>query len=92
MSTEFLNKETEFLSKEGLIALVAELKNYISDSCDLIHQYNSIYEFPSTGDEKQLYLDVSTNRIYRWDNTAIKFYCVGSDYNNIEVINGGSSQ
>lgn len=80
-----------FLDSTGLLTLVEELKKYIDESSNVIKKYNSIYEFPGVGEEGILYLNTSTNSIYRWDDDNIKYYCVGSDYNNIEIINGGSS-
>lgn len=73
---------------------LSDAKSYtdtmISD-LDLIQSYQSIYNFPNIGDENKIYIDTSTNRTYRWDDTSIKYYCIGSDYNNIDIINGGSS-
>ena len=31
------------------------------------------------------------NKIYRWDTTDMKYFCIGSNYDDIEVINGGSA-
>lgn len=68
------------------------LKEYTdAKTSELILRYQSIHEFPNIGDESKLYISTSTNSLYRWDVTSIKYYCIGSDYNNIEVINGGSS-
>ena len=68
------------------------LKEYTdAKTSELILRYQSIHEFPNIGDESKLYISTSTNSLYRWDDTSIKYYCMGSDYNNIEVINGGSS-
>ena len=68
------------------------LKEYTdAKTSELILRYQSIHEFPIIGDESKLYISTSTNSLYRWDDTSIKYYCIGSDYNNIEVINGGSS-
>ena len=68
------------------------LKDYAdAKTSELILQYQSIHEFPNIGDENKIYISTSTNSVYRWDDTSIKYYCIGSDYNNIDVINGGSS-
>ena len=68
-----------------------ELKKYIDINSILIKQYDSLAQFPIVGNEEYIYIDRSTNKSYRWDDTNVKFYCVGNDYENIEVINGGSS-
>ena len=80
-----------YLDKTGLSTLVDKLKKYIKDSSDIVKPYSSIYEFPGIGKEKILYIDLSTDTLYRWDDINVKYYCIGSDYNNIKVINGGDS-
>lgn len=54
-----------------------------------IAQYNSIYEFPNRGSSGKLYIDMSENASYRWDEAASKYYCVGRDWTEIGAINGG---
>lgn len=54
-----------------------------------IDQYDSIYEFPNRGDKGKLYIDMSENASYRWDEAASKYYCVGRDWMEIGAINGG---
>ena len=48
----------------------------------------SLYEFPSVGNSTFLYVDQSKNKIYRWDPDNLKYYVVGSDYDDIEVVDG----
>lgn len=52
---------------------------------------DTIYSFPTTGNEKNIYIATKTNETYRWDDENTKYYCIGSDYNNIEVINCGGA-
>lgn len=52
---------------------------------------DSIYKFPNVGNKNNLYVDYSTNTTYRWDETELKYYCVGSDYREIEIIRGGNA-
>lgn len=53
--------------------------------------YSSIYEFPNVGQVGILYIDTSENRMYRWDDTDLKYYCVGSDWSQINCISGGNA-
>lgn len=53
--------------------------------------YGSIYEFPNLGQVGVLYTDTGNNRIYRWDAGDLKYYCVGSDWNQIKCIDGGDA-
>ncbi len=54
-------------------------------------QYNSKFEFPNIGNPAVEYIDKTANRTYRWDEENMKYYCIGSDYNEIKVINGGDA-
>lgn len=54
---------------------------------------DTIYSFPTIGRADKIYIATKTNETYRWDDDNTKYYCVGSDYHNIEVINcGGASE
>lgn len=52
---------------------------------------NSHTEFPSIGSEDTLYIDKSENKLYRWDAQSLKYEVVGTNYNDITIINGGNS-
>ncbi len=52
--------------------------------------YNSINEFPTIGKTGVIYIDTSENKLYRWNDTDLKYYCVGSNFEEIEIIFGGS--
>lgn len=51
----------------------------------------SYLEFPSIGNESVIYIDKTANRTYRWDDTDFKYYVVGSDYHEIELIDAGDA-
>ena len=52
---------------------------------------DTIYSFPTIGDAYHIYVATKTNRTYRWDDENTKYYCVGSNYDEINVINCGNS-
>lgn len=52
---------------------------------------NNITEFPNIGNEKNVYIAKEENKTYRWDDENLKYYCIGSDYNDIKIINGGNA-
>lgn len=54
-------------------------------------QFNSKFEFPNVGDSQLLYIDISANKSYRWDSDTMQYYCVASDYNDINVIDSGDA-
>lgn len=51
--------------------------------------FNSRFHFPNIGDVNILYGDTTENKLYRYDPDDGKYYCVGSDYNDIIAIDGG---
>lgn len=56
-----------------------------------VFQYETKFDFPTLGDANALYVAKSENAAYRWNDTDLHYYCVGRDYTEIELINGGSA-
>ena len=54
-------------------------------------QVNTLSELPSVGAVNGVYFVKSENATYRWDNDNLKYECVGRDYDNITIINGGNA-
>lgn len=50
--------------------------------------FNNRFEFPSIGRSDLMYVSTDENRTYRFDEESLTYYCIGSDYNEIEVIQG----
>jgi len=46
---------------------------------------------PAVGSESCIYVVKNLNKSYRWDDTTNSYYCIGSDYNDISIINGGTA-
>lgn len=61
-----------------------------SGSSSSIIEANTFLEFPSIGQPGKLYIDKSANKTYRWDEGQIRYICVGSDYESITIIDGGT--
>lgn len=51
--------------------------------------FDSRFHFPNIGDANVLYGDTTENKLYRYNPDDGKYYCVGSDYNDITAIDGG---
>ena len=49
---------------------------------------DSYLNFPIIGDVDKLYVDSGANKTYRWDDTNLKYYCIGSDYEDISRVDG----
>ena len=51
-------------------------------------EFNNRYEFPSIGKPNIIYVAKDENKTYRFNEDSLTYYCIGSDYNEIEVIQG----
>ncbi len=87
---EFLWQSQIFnLTLESTIAAEQIIgKNYpsILDLKAEIVNYQTHYEFPNVGNEKNIYIATDENKTYRYDLTMGKYFCIGSDYSEIETI------
>lgn len=54
-------------------------------------QVKTISELPSVGEKNGIYFVIDENATYRWDDEELKYFCVGRDYKDIDVINGGNA-
>lgn len=52
---------------------------------------DSMYQFPNVGNSKYIYISTNENKVFRWDNETLKYYVIGSDYNDIKIIDGGNA-
>lgn len=84
---------TTIVGLDGLQWYTAEIKDYISKQIkdaekEVVVSAESFLQFPSIGDSSCIYVDTIENKVYRWDDANLKYFVVGSDYNDIEVIDG----
>ena len=49
---------------------------------------DSYFDFPAVGDGNTIYIASDTGRSYKWDTDELKYICIGTDYNAIELIDG----
>lgn len=54
-------------------------------------QVNTRSELPSIGEKNGIYFVVNEDATYRWDETTLTYICVGRDYKEIKIINGGDA-
>ena len=74
--------------KNGFTGTEAE---WLESLKNAVLQYDSYYDFPTVGEPHILYIDISEEASYRWDAEKLKYYCVGRDYTNVLVIDGGTA-
>lgn len=51
-----------------------------------INRYANLALFPAIGVHNSIYLDESQNKTYMWDNNNLIYKCIGSNYEEIKVI------
>ena len=56
-----------------------------------IHKYETMHAFPNRGQNEHLYIAEAENAIYQWLEDSLIYVCVGKNYEEITVINGGSA-
>ena len=71
--------------------LLEETKKFVEEYGFQVIPATTVFEFPNIGKEHCLYVDTTANKTYRWNNDDLKYYCVGSDYEAIEIVNGGGA-
>lgn len=79
----------QLLDLNGLVNLVQELKDYISE--EKVLQFSSTAEFPAIGKPNTVYIDTTRNLIYRWDDENVKYYPLAFDPDSTYILNCGSS-
>ena len=79
------------LTKLGLETYHSEIIKYIQDQItqtrDTVLEYPSSLQFPTIGKKNTIYIDVSSDKTYRWDDNDLKYYPL-NDYENIKIIDG----
>lgn len=60
-------------------------------AAEAVSNYATHYDFPNIGKENMVYIATEENRIYRWSSADTKYFCVGADYSEISIIEGGDA-
>lgn len=58
---------------------------------DNVQTFNTYLDFPKIGKVNVIYIDVADNASYRWNDADLNYYCIGRDYTEIDLINGGNA-
>ena len=89
-NAQLIRQIYEGVASDNINVVVDNTNRTISASI-LQNQYASRLEFPNIGSDKLLYIDLSDNSVWRFDTTNLVYICVGRDYTEINVINGGNA-
>lgn len=83
--------KNQLLDYRGLTELAEYMKEYISD-VNPIRPYASYTLFPTVGDQKAIYIDTSTDTIYRWDDNNIKYYALAFNTEDQFIMQCGNAK
>lgn len=86
--------EIKYVGLDGLVLYDSEIKKFFkqllsSSLTPSVINKTSSAVFPKTGNESCLYVDMSENKVYRWDNESKTYIVVGSNYDDMNIIDGG---
>lgn len=81
------NMKEQFLNLSGLTELVTYIKLCIAQHKMIIPRA-SFSLFPKTGDKNNIYIDTSTNSIYRWNDSDKSFVLLAKPPRNISISEG----
>lgn len=70
---------------------IQDLNDKISSIEEPIVSYESIDDFPRPGIANKLYLDITNDILYTWDEGISDYKIVSNNYNNITIISGGNA-
>lgn len=90
---EFLKKSKEIFSDidhTHITSDIVGLQDVLSTFSEK-NTYDGIKNFPTIGKPGNIYIDTLTNKSYRWDDDNLKYYCIGSDYSEINLISCGDA-
>ena len=77
----------------GGIADFSDKFNQLEEKIDTkIQTYGYKSSLPVKGEANVIYMITDENAQYRWSETSAQYYCVGRDYNEISIIDGGSAE
>lgn len=79
----------KYLDPAGLAYFWEQIK--LNPENNVVIRVNTIYDLPNIGKPEVIYIIKDEDSIYRWDDSTPKYYCIGRDYNNIELINSGGA-
>ena len=81
----------QFLNLRGLDETLNYIKKYIDNQQEII-PHASYTLFPSVGKVNAIYIDTTTNAIYRWDDDQIKYYVLAFNPENEFLMQCGNSK
>lgn len=58
---------------------------------DAVVRVNNRLDLPTVGNSQNIYFVIGENAVYRWDEEKLLYFCVGRDYEEISLINGGTA-
>lgn len=83
---------------DGVVKKVGDVEDFEARLSDLEEQVEKIVQtygyksaLPLKGEENVVYVVTDENAQYYWNETTSSYFCMGRDYNEISVIDGGNA-
>lgn len=77
-------------SEQTLQGIIDLITNMWLQAERQVKAFGSKAQFPKIGQENVIYIDNEENALYRWSDADLRYYCVGRNYEEIDIINGGN--
>lgn len=66
-----------------------EIDRMLGEMCVLLK--STYFDFPNVGENNVLYVDESDSATYVWNEENATYTCIGRDFTNINIIDGGDA-
>ena len=88
LNTALSGKQSVLTAGDGIIIENGII--HVTDNLLESHvvEKDTYVKFPVIGDNNTIYVDTTTGRSYKWDSDQLRYICIGTDYNAIDLING----
>ena len=71
------------VSQNELQQTINTLKTYADNKVVTVESFKDL---PAGGNSSAIYIVKDRNKTYRWDDNLVQYICIGSDYNEIDII------
>lgn len=88
----YFNRSEEDIAATTGIDISLDYSPLLSGFSGEIIEAASVEALPAIGQSNTLYvIKQPTCEVWYWDTDTSKYYCVGSDYRNVQIIDGGNA-
>lgn len=74
--------------------IITEEEDYYTENLKVVPvvcEYDGYLKFPTVGKQGMIYVDTNENKAYRWSVKMLRYECIGTDYNDVTIIDSGTA-